>query len=126
MGPESLIIIPKSILKSLLVYDVTSIEDAAMAEALERGVLHYPLSPVPGQNGNVVIVGHSSNNLFNRGKYKFAFVLLNRLEEGDTFMLNYNSKRYIYRVYTKKIVSPSEVSVLRQYRQNSHRNFDYM
>ena len=27
-------------------------------------------------------------------------------------MLHYNSKRYIYRVYDKKIVSPTDVSVL--------------
>lgn len=112
VAPAPLVIIPKINVEIPVVYDVNSIEPSAMAEGLMRGVLHYPLSPVPGQNGNVVIVGHSSNNIFNKGKYKFAFVLLSRLEEGDTFMLNYNSKRYIYRVYTKKIVAPDDVSVL--------------
>lgn len=109
---EPLIIIPKINVEIPVVYDVTSIEADAMAEGLMRGVLHYPLSPVPGQNGNVVIVGHSSNNIFNRGKYKFAFVLLSRLEVGDTFMLHFSGKRYIYRVYEKKIVPPTDVSVL--------------
>jgi LPXTG-site transpeptidase (sortase) family protein len=112
VGPEPLVIIPKINVEIPVVYDVNSIEPSAMSEGLMRGVLHYPLSPVPGQNGNVVVVGHSSNNIFNKGQYKFAFVLLSRLEEGDTFMLNYNTKRYIYRVYTKKIVSPNDVSVL--------------
>jgi sortase A len=67
---------------------------------------------VPGQDGNVAIVGHSSNNLFNKGKYKFAFVLLNRMQVGDTFMLNYNSQQYIYKIYERKIVKPNDVSVL--------------
>ncbi len=112
VSADPLVIIPKINVEIPVVYDVTSIEPSAMSEGLMRGVLHYPLSPVPGQNGNVVVVGHSSNNIFNKGKYKFAFVLLSRLEEGDTFMLHYNGKRYIYRVYAKKIVSPSDVSVL--------------
>jgi LPXTG-site transpeptidase (sortase) family protein len=112
VGPESKIIIPKINVEVPVVYDEPSINEKAVNAALERGVVHYPITPTPGQNGNVVIVGHSSNNLFNQGRYKFAFVMLNRLQEGDTFMLNYNNKRYIYRIYTKKIVAPNEVGVL--------------
>lgn len=112
VGPDPLIIIPKINVEIPVVYDVTSIDDKSLAEGLMRGVLHYPTTPKPGQNGNVVIVGHSSNNIFNRGKYKFAFVLLSRLQEGDTFMLNYSGQRYVYRVYTKKIVKPTDVAVL--------------
>jgi len=112
VGPEAKIIIPKINVEIPVVYDVTSIKEKEVNTALERGVVHYPITPTPGQLGNVVIVGHSSNNLFNQGRYKFAFVLLGRLQEGDTFMLNYNGQRYVYKVYQKKIVSPKEVSVL--------------
>jgi sortase A len=59
-----------------------------------------------------VIVGQSSNNIFNKGKYKFAFVLLSRLENGDTFYLQKDGKRYTYQVYQKSIVKPDDVSVL--------------
>jgi sortase A len=62
--------------------------------------------------GNAVIFGHSSNNILNKGAYKFAFVLLNRLQEGDTFMLTKDGKRYVYRVYKKYVVKPTEVGVL--------------
>lgn len=112
VGPENKIIIPKINVEVPVVYDVPSIGEKNMQTALERGVVHYPQSPVPGQNGNIVVVGHSSNNIFNSGKYKFAFVLLNRLQEGDTFMIHHNGQRYIYKIYSKKIVKPSDVSVL--------------
>lgn len=112
VATDPLVIIPKINVEVPVVYGLRSIAEDVIHDALDNGVVHYPTTPVPGQNGNVVIVGHSSNNIFNRGKYKFAFVLLSRLEVGDTFMLHYNSKRYIYRVYDKKIVTPTDVSVL--------------
>lgn len=111
VDPAPKIIIPKINLEIPVVYG-DSIEEKAIQAGLENGAVHYATSPKPGQNGNVVLVGHSSSNIFNNGKYKFAFVLLNRLQVGDTFMLNYNGKRYTYKIYERKIVKPSEVSVL--------------
>ncbi len=112
VGPEPRIIIPKINLDIPVVYDQPSVEEAKVQAALERGAVHYADTAVPGQPGNNVLVGHSSNNILNNGKYKFAFVLINRLEINDTFVLHYQSQRYIYRVYNKKIVKPTEVSVL--------------
>lgn len=112
VGQEPKIIIPKINAEYPVIYDEKSIDEAAVQRALEDGVLHYPTTVNPGELGNAAIFGHSSNNILNSGKYKFAFVLLNKLESGDTFMLHYNGKRYVYRVYEKKIVKPNEVSVL--------------
>lgn len=109
-SPE--VIIPKINVQIPVVYDEPSIQDQAVETALERGVLHYATTPSPGEHGNVVVFGHSSNNIFNKGKYKFAFVLLSRLEAGDTFYLTKDGKRYAYRVYDKKIVKPTDVGVL--------------
>lgn len=106
------VIIPKINVEVPVVYDEPSIQEDAVQHALERGVLHYATTPNPGETGNAVIFGHSSNNILNKGKYKFAFVLLNRLENGDTFMLQKDGVRYIYKVYEKRVVSPNEVSVL--------------
>lgn len=111
-GKEPLIIIPKINVEIPVVYDENSIEEAAVQKALERGVIHYATTVNPGEKGNGVIFGHSSNNIFNSGKYKFAFVLLKRLEKGDTFMLQKDGKRYVYKVYDKKIIKPEEVSIL--------------
>src|SRR3989344_3825602 len=109
-APE--IIIPKINVQIPVVYDVNSIAEDSIQKGLENGVVYYADSAKPGQNGNGVIVGHSSNNIFNKGKYKFAFVLLSRLENGDTFYLQRDGKRYTYQVYLKEIVAPTNVSVL--------------
>lgn len=112
VGPENILIVPKINVVAPVIYDVPSISPNDMLLALNNGVVHYPQSSLPGQNGNVVIVGHSSNNYFNDGKYKFAFVLLDQLDVGDTFMINYNSKQYVYQVYSRKIVEPTDIAVL--------------
>lgn len=112
VGPASEIIIPKINVQIPVVYGETGIDEPTIQKTLERGVLHYADTPLPGQMGNAVIVGHSSNNIFNKGKYKFAFVLLSRLEPGDTFYLQKDGKRYTYEIYQKKVVKPNDVSVL--------------
>ena len=112
VGPEPKLIIPKINVELPVIFDETSADEKAIQRALEDGVLHYPTTSLPGEIGNGAIFGHSSNNILNKGKYKFAFVLLKQLESGDTFMIQYKSKRYVYKVYDKKIVKPEEVSVL--------------
>lgn len=112
VGPNPEVIIPKINVEIPVVYDVGTTDEAAIQNALEGGVVHYATTPNPGQKGNAVIVGHSSNNLFNQGKYKFAFVLLNKLEIGDTFYLTKDGVRYAYKIYEKKVVAPTDVSVL--------------
>ncbi len=112
VSPNPQIIIPKINVQIPVVYGVNTIDDAVVEKALENGVVHYADTARPGQDGNAVIVGHSSNNIFNPGKYKFAFVLLSRLDKGDVFYLEKDGKRYTYQVYKKDIVDPTNVSVL--------------
>lgn len=112
VGPDQQIIIPKINVEVPVVYDVPTIQEKDIQKALEGGVVHYVTTPNPGEQGNSVIVGHSSNNILNSGKYKFAFVLLNKLESGDTFFMTKNNKRYTYKVYKKEIVKPTDTSVL--------------
>jgi sortase A len=112
VGPEPKIIIPKINVEIPVVYDEPSIAEASVQKALERGVLHYATTSNPGETGSGVIFGHSSNNILNKGKYKFAFVLLKKLEVGDTFIIHKDGKRYVYKVTEKKVVKPTDVSVL--------------
>jgi LPXTG-site transpeptidase (sortase) family protein len=109
---EPLVVIPKINVEIPVVYDVNTINESAIEKGLESGVVHYADTANPGQNGNVVIVGHSSNNILNPGKYKFAFTLLHDLQPGDTFYLQKEGKRYTYQVYKRVIVKPQDVSVL--------------
>lgn len=112
IGSDPEIIIPKINVEIPVVYGMTSVAENDVNSALERGVLHYADTALPGEDGNAVIVGHSSNNIFNKGSYKFAFVLLNRLENGDTVYLERDGKRYTYQVYESRVVKPTDVSVL--------------
>lgn len=112
VDPAPKVIIPKINVDVPVVYNIQSNSEKDIQNALNDGVVHYPTTALPGQKGNVVIVGHSSNNLFNPGKYKYAFVMLNKLQAGDTFMLNYSGQRYVYKVYQTQIVKPSDTWVL--------------
>lgn len=109
-SPE--VIIPKINVQIPVNYSVNTTDESVIESDLQDGVVHYPTTTLPGQNGNTAFFGHSSNNIFNPGKYKFAFVLLHTLVPGDTFYLTYNSKVYVYKVISRNIVNPSDVSVL--------------
>ncbi|MDL2342499.1 MAG: sortase [Patescibacteria group bacterium] len=106
------VIIPKINVQIPTDYSQTTTDEASIENALESGIVHYPTTALPGQQGNAAFFGHSSNNIFNKGKYKFAFVLLHLMVPGDTFYLSYNSKVYVYKVITKTVVDPSQVEVL--------------
>lgn len=112
VSDQAKIIIPKINLEIPVDYNQTSIDEEALQTALESGIVHYPTTTLPGQTGNAAFFGHSSNNIFNKGKYKFAFVLLHTLENGDTFYLTYNKKAYVYKVINKHVVDPGAVEVL--------------
>jgi LPXTG-site transpeptidase (sortase) family protein len=112
VGTNPEVIIPKINVEIPVIYDQTSIDEAAMETSLEQGVVHYATTAYPGEKGNAVVFGHSSNNIFNPGKYKFAFVLLSRLSTGDLFYLTRDGKEYVYQVYKKEIVDPTDLSVL--------------
>ena len=106
------VIIPKINVDIPVDFSETSTNEAVIENDLLNGVVHYPTTVLPGQDGNTAYFGHSSNNIFNPGKYKFAFVLLHTLVPGDTFYLVYNGKVYIYKVFESQIVSPNDVGVL--------------
>jgi LPXTG-site transpeptidase (sortase) family protein len=106
------VIIPKINVEIPVVYTATSDNDTVIENDLQNGVVHYPSTVLPGQDGNAAFFGHSSNNIFNPGKYKFAFVLLHELVKGDTFYLTFNGQVYVYQVISRQIVSPNDVAVL--------------
>lgn len=112
VGPEPKIIIPKINVEAPVVYNVPSISESDVQKGLENGVVHYVTTPNPGEKGNAVIFGHSSSNILNKGKYKFAFLMLKSLDTDDTFIIQKDGKRYVYKVYEKFVVSPKDLSVL--------------
>ncbi len=114
VGPEPKLIIPKINVDVPVVYDVGNDYNSQMS-AMEKGVAHFAIPGAnshPGEKGNTVIAGHSSNDLFDSGDYKFIFAQLDKLNKGDTIYANYKSKRYTYIVTKKEVVSPTDVNKL--------------
>jgi LPXTG-site transpeptidase (sortase) family protein len=110
--PSPKVVIPKINVDIPVVYGLPTTDEKQFELALDNGIVHYPTTALPGQVGNAAFFGHSSNNIFNPGKYKFAFVLLHELAPGDQFSLAYNSQLYTYQVISRQIVKPTEVGVL--------------
>jgi LPXTG-site transpeptidase (sortase) family protein len=113
VGPENVIIIPKINVTAPLVFPTTT-NEADVLVALRDGVVHYYGTAMPGENGNAAFFGHSSNDWWEPGNYKFIFVILERLAVGDTYEIHYNSRKYIYQVTETKVVAPNDLSVLNQ------------
>lgn len=105
------IVIPKLGVTAPIVFE-PSIAEQAIQVALRDGVVHYAGTALPGEPSNSVIVGHSSNDWWEPGNYKFIFANLDKLDAGDQIQINYQKKRYVYQVAGKKVVEPTEVSVL--------------
>jgi sortase A len=114
VGPEPRLIIPKINVDVPVSYDV-GVDHASQMAAMENGLAHFPIPGAnshPGEIGNTVLSGHSSNDLFDPGEYKFIFAQLEKLEPGDTIYANYEGKRYTYVVTRKEVVRPNEVNKL--------------
>lgn len=114
VSPEPKLIIPKINVDVPVDYNTTPGYDAQM-KAMENGVAYFGIpgaNSKPGQIGNTVLSGHSSNDIIDQGSYKFIFARLDQLTNGDTIYVNYNSKRYSYTVTKKEVVKPTEVSKL--------------
>lgn len=114
VGADPRLIIPKINVDVPAVYGIGPDYDSQMA-AMEKGVAHFSIAGAnshPGEIGNTVLSGHSSNDLFDPGEYKFIFAQLDKLNEGDTIYANYEGTRYTYVVTKKEVVMPTEVSKL--------------
>ena len=104
--------IPKIKVDKVPIIFEQSISEAAIQKSLESGVVHYAGTALPGERSNIVIVGHSSNDWWEPGNYKFIFALLEKLTPGDQIQINYQTRKYVFEVTNSKVVEPTEISVL--------------
>ncbi len=115
VGPEPRMIVPKINIDAPVVYGVESLAEATVQNALRNGIIHYPIPGAnanPGEKGNSVFLGHSSNDVFDDGGYKFVFVQLEQMAVGDKFYINYNGTRYTYAVTRTETIMPTEIQKL--------------
>ena len=81
---------------------------AALADDLDRGAVYYPGSVLPGQKGQIVILGHSAPPNWPHIKHDWVFSDIENLTTGDTILFNFNAKEYMYRVTQKNIIAQGQ------------------
>lgn len=107
-GPSKLII-PEIQVDAPIIWNIDS---ADITQNLEKGVVHYKGTALPGQTGNIFITGHSSYYSWAQGDYKTVFALLDKIKIGDKIYLQHLGKTLIYEVNETKVVSPDDLSSL--------------
>lgn len=83
-----------------------SINDTDIIKTLSNGAALYPNGIKPGRPGNVFIAAHSTGEPW-KGKYRFAFLGINKLSVNNLIQLDYEGTRYTYRMVKQEIVKPS-------------------
>lgn len=84
-------------------------------EDLKKSLIQFVPTSLPGENGNVVILGHSTlPQLYNTKDYKTIFTYLPALKKGDQVEVKLGDQTFVYKVYEMIVVKPDKVSVLNQ------------
>ncbi len=117
---ENRIVIPK-IWKNVPLLDIKNKEIDWLKELnniflkeLENGVIRYPSSAKPWEKWNAFIFWHSSNFPWIKWEYNQVFALLDKLNFNDSIIIYYNQKKYKYIIREKKVIKPSDVSILKR------------
>ncbi|NTV41226.1 MAG: sortase [Candidatus Moranbacteria bacterium] len=98
-----------------MVWSKTDIE-ANMLKDLENGLAHFMKTAAPGQNGNMIVSGHSSNYIWAKGGYNHIFKDLNDLEIGDMVKIKTVQKNgrmidYQYKITEKFVTTPDDEKI---------------
>ncbi len=98
---ENSLEIPKiGILAPLVLAESSNTAD--LEKELDRGVVHFPSSALPGERGQTIVLGHSAPANWPKIKYDWVFSNISELNEGDKIFIHFNHRKYTYYV-TKKI-----------------------
>lgn len=104
---ENSIEIPKISIEAPLVFIESASQDV-FNQALDRGVVHYPDSVLPGQKGQTTFLGHSAPPGWPKIKHDWVFSELNSLLYGDQVFIYFNDKKYTYYVKEKIFLDKGE------------------
>lgn len=79
-----------------------------VAQDLDKGAVYYPGSVLPGQAGQIVILGHSAPPNWPHIKHDYIFSDIGNLKQGDQIMFYFNNREYTYTVRERKIIMPGQ------------------
>src|SRR5581483_164246 len=90
-----------------IVISTTTNKDA-LENDLNNGAVYYPGSVLPGQTGQIVVLGHSAPPNWPHIRHDYIFSDLNNLSAGDSIVLNFNHVQYTYQVTNKEIIQQGQ------------------
>lgn len=99
---------PNHVVIPAMLLDQPVIEGTNVYRALDQGIWRWPGGSTPDKGGNTVLVGHR----FTYTKPKGVFYFLDKLHEGDSVGVVWDSKTYIYKVTGSRVVQPNQTSIL--------------
>lgn len=108
-----LLIIDKLKIEAPIIKSINE-KEKDIQEDLKNGVVLFPNTAMPGDFGNTVLFGHSSDYFWRDGNFKTIFSLLNQLNAEDEIKIIENNKELIYKVTNKQIVSKNNKVILEQ------------
>lgn len=84
-------------------------------EDLNKSLIHYGGTALPGEYGNVVIFGHSVLPAFyNPRDYHAIFSTLPTLKRDDEILIDFDGLQFKYKVEEYKEVKPDDIEMLEQ------------
>jgi len=86
---------------------------------LNKGTALHPDSVLPGEEGSIIILGHSAPQGWPDIDYDNVFNKLNDLKENDEIIIFSEEKDYSYKVVDKIIFFPEEEAEVLDNRKNS-------
>lgn len=100
--------------------DIKNAEVKVGGTDLNKNLIAYPGTALPGEAGSPVIFGHSVLRQFynpsekNPRRYNSIFSTIMTLKEGDQIFITHNGTRYTYVVREKSEVKPEDTYILAQ------------
>jgi sortase A len=98
--------------------NVDPFNEKEFQEVLKHGVAQAKGSVLPGQSGNTYIFAHSTDAFYNVGRYNAVFYLIGKLQPGDDIYIYFQNHKYAYKVYDKKVVSPTDIGYIGTLKKN--------
>ncbi len=121
-APQKKVVTPvNTYLLSIPKLKIIDAEVTVAGDDLNKSLVHYGGTGLPGEYGNTVIFGHSTlPQFYNPKNYKTVFSLLPTLKVGDKIDITYDGISYKYTVFDLTVSDPTDLSALEQLFDDSY------
>lgn len=82
---------------------------ADFEDELDKWIVKYPTTPEPGEEGNTLLFGHTSYQVWKQNPYGTIFKDLPKLKDSTLIQILWNWHLYEYKVVDLFIVTPKQV-----------------